>query len=263
MRHFANATAFGARVEQWLLPPVCLLCRAGVAPIDHDALVCAVCRARWEALPEPQCVRCGQPSVSADPCRGCQGWSGDLERAGSAVWLDDGARRTVHALKYQGWWRVASSMARVMVPLLPRHTRPFLVPIPLGRARERRRGYNQSLVLARALGHLTTLPVAGDLLRRARDTNTQTALTPDARVANVAGAFHAGGRAGGRPVVLVDDVFTTGATLLSAARALKLAGVSQVEAITFARARLPLAGLLHPKADWSLRSILKGVSRSL
>lgn len=99
----------------------------------------------------------------------------------------------------------------------------------------RRRGYNQSerlaVALARAAGTVRT-----DLLRRARETPTQTALTPEERQANVAGAFTAGRVPPGR-LVLVDDVFTTGATLAEAATALLAAGAQSVEAVTFARAR--------------------------
>jgi predicted amidophosphoribosyltransferase len=73
-------------------------------------------------------------------------------------------------------------------------------------------------------------------LCRTRETPTQTALTPEARLANVVGAFQARGVAGTR-VVIVDDVFTTGATLLAAAEALQQAGAARIEAVTFARAK--------------------------
>jgi len=96
-------------------------------------------------------------------------------------------------------------------------------------------------VLAGALARVTGLPVRSDLLRRARETPSQTALTPSARAANVRVAFMAGGTAGDR-LVLVDDVCTTGATLVAAADALQLAGATQVDAVTFARAPLPVPG---------------------
>ena len=158
----------------------------------------------------------------------------------SAVWLDPSAREAVHLLKYSGWWRVADAMADTMRRALPIPPGTTLVPIPLGATRQRTRGYNQSAVLAETLGRLLGMSVARDALSRRRETTTQTALTPEERRANLAGAFVANGVAPARPM-LVDDVFTTGATLAAAAAALHAAGAGVVSGITFARAERPLA----------------------
>ena len=196
-----------AAVERWLLPGECLLCHAPVAPQPEDPLVCGPCRSRWAPLPEPRCPRCGQPALPDAACRLCAGWPAALYGVRSAVWLDTGARRAVHLLKYEGWWRIAESMAES----IRRYAAPFpgstLVPIPLGTARQRSRGYNQSAVLAEALGRRCALPVAVAALARRRETTTQTALTPEERRANLSGAFVASGEPPARPV-LVDDVFT-------------------------------------------------------
>jgi ComF family protein len=149
--------------------------------------------------------------------------------------LDGGARDAVHKLKYEGWWRITDAMATRMSRLEPLTAGVVLVPVPLARSRERLRGYNQSERLATALGARLGLRVRTDMLERTRSTRTQTALTPDERQANVAGAF-AARRARGLRAVLVDDVFTTGATLLAAAQGLVEAGAERVEAVTFGRA---------------------------
>lgn len=167
--------------------------------------------------------------------------------------MDDSARRAVHLLKYEGWWRLGEDMALAMRRLEPLDWADALVPVPLGGARRRRRGYNQSVALARPLGALRGLPVQEGALSRVRETVTQTRLTPDARRANLAGAFRAGAGVRGRRLVVVDDVFTTGATLVEAAAALLRAGALQVGAVTFARARRPLDDLTTTDhfEDWT------------
>jgi ComF family protein len=230
-----NLTATLAGVERWLLPPACLLCSEPIPEREGDALICDLCRVRWRAIPHPVCARCGQPELRDLECRLCAGWPHGLSRARSAVWLEDSARDAVHRLKYEGWTRAAEAMAQPMSALEPLTDGVSLIPVPLGRRRLRERGYNQSERIASALGACTGLPVRTDLLRRDRETRTQTALTPEARHANVAGAFHAG-PVYGMELVLVDDVFTTGATLAAAGAALIQAGAERVEAVTFARA---------------------------
>jgi len=242
-------------LEQLLLPAECLVCRALFSFPTSRRVVCDICRHRWRPVQPPWCRRCGQPEPHFGPCRLCADWPAALQAARSAVWLDASARAAVHALKYGGLPRIAEDLAEAMSRLeVPRREAACLVPIPLGRARERHRGYNQSERLARALGRRWGRPVV-PLLIRTRETKTQTALTPAARLANVAGAFQlrigdGGLRIDGEHVesairnpksaiVLVDDVFTTGATLAEAARALERAGADTVLAVTFGRAVVP------------------------
>ncbi|HXI66278.1 MAG TPA: double zinc ribbon domain-containing protein [Gemmatimonadales bacterium] len=246
-------------VEQLVLPAECLLCQALFPFRDADRLVCDVCRHRWRPVRAPWCDRCGQPEPSFGGCRLCIGWPAALQCVRSAVWLDAGARAAVHALKYGGLPRIADDLATAMTGMdLPGRESAWLVPVPLGPKRLWQRGYNQSERLARALSRHWRRPVV-DLLSRARETATQTALTPEARLANVAGAFQMRIADFGlriesegdqsairnrksaitRTLVLVDDVFTTGATLAEAARALELGGATTVAAVTFGRAALP------------------------
>ena len=228
-----------AGVERWLLPAACLLCSEPISERENDALICDLCRLRWRPVPHPVCDRCGQPSFRGLECRLCAGWPQGLSRVRSAVWLEASARDAVHQLKYEGWSRASEAMAEAMRGLEPLTAGVSLIPIPLGGRRQRQRGFNQSERIAAALGARVGAPVRLDLLQRVRETRTQTALTPEARHANVAGAFQAGA-ADGMKLVLVDDVFTTGATLAAAAAALSAAGARRVEAVTFARAVVEL-----------------------
>ncbi len=163
----------------------------------------------------------------------------------SVCWVPgDRAGAIIHALKYDGWTRVAEEMAERMArlgwPADVTAERQCLIPVPLSPVRERERGFNQSELLARALGTRWRLPVVVDALARTRTAGSQTRLTPDQRRINVAGAFHAGtearARLAGAHVIVVDDVITTGATLAAAAAALLDGGARIVSAVTFGRA---------------------------
>ena len=232
------------------------MCHALLTPRDAHRVVCPVCRKRWRVVRPPWCNRCGQPEPNFGPCRLCAAWPGALQSVRSAVWLEEGARQAVHALKYGGLPRIADDLAAAMSGLRPPADGPSaLIPIPLAAKRLRERGYNQSDVLARALAQQWRIPVLLDALVRTRETPTQTALTPDTRLANVAGAFdvrraafdvwrrrlqlNAARDTPHATRVLVDDVFTTGATLAEAARALEQAGATKVMGVTFARAAIP------------------------
>jgi ComF family protein len=165
--------------------------------------------------------------------------------------LTEGAQQAVYALKYGGLPRIADDLATAMSDMRPAtDAAAALIPIPLARKRLRERGYNQSEVLARALARTWRIPVLLDLLARTRETPTQTALTPETRLANVRAAFAVANvqcsMINGRSLdidhstlIIVDDVFTTGATLAEAARALEQAGAKRIYGVTFARAAIP------------------------
>jgi predicted amidophosphoribosyltransferase len=229
-----------ATATDWLLPSECVACARPVAGTPPP-LVCQLCRVRWRSLPEPACPRCQQPRLLDLTCRTCTDWPPELERVRSAVLLDHEVRRLVHAFKYHQWRRLAVPFAARMAPLLVGDAMPgVLVPLPTDRGRRWRRGYDQAVELARALGAQTGRKVDPSRLVRVRRASSQVRLTPEQRLANLAGVFAAGPQQD--PVVLVDDVFTTGASLLSAALALRAAGVAVVGAVTFARAEPPLVG---------------------
>jgi len=111
-----------------------------------------------------------------------------------------------------------------------------LVPVPLHARRLRSRGYNQSHLLAKEAGKLLDLPVRGDLVKRATDSPPQVeARTSEQRRANVAGSFVASDDVEGLSILLVDDVATTGSTLMACATALKDAGAASVWGVVLAR----------------------------
>jgi len=148
-------------------------------------------------------------------------------------------RQAIHQLKYQNIRALATPLAELLQDYLITYPVPaeVLAPVPLHKKRLRERGYNQSSLLARELGKLTSLPVVeGCLIRQqyafpqARTTNV------DERRSNVAGAFTCRDhRARDRQVLLIDDVATSGATLDACAAALKSAGAASVWALVMAK----------------------------
>jgi ComF family protein len=158
---------------------------------------------------------------------------------------EDPASSIVHALKYAGWSRVADEMAERMSRLSwPRDVvdeRAALIPVPLASARKRERGYNQSALIAAGLSERWRVPVLESMVVRSRETPSQTKLTPEQRLANVAGSFQIGARnvdaLQGAHVMIVDDVVTTAATLNACARVLYDAGARIISYVTFGRAR--------------------------
>ena len=154
------------------------------------------------------------------------------------------ASSIVHALKYEGWTAVAGEMAtrmsRVSWPRDVVDERSALIPIPLASARRRQRGYNQSALIARELGTRWRVPVWEDAVVRSRETATQTRLTPEQRLDNVAGSFGVGSERRedlrGSHVILVDDVVTTAATLNTCATVLYESGARIISYMTFGRA---------------------------
>lgn len=231
-----NGIGVLAELAQFLLPNACVAC-GRMVDADPEALVCGVCRVRLRPV-GVGCVRCAQPLPPVGPCRFCAGWTPALQAVRSAVWLTTEAREVAHHLKYDDYPALAAFAAQAMAREVARPGTGCLIPVPLGQKRLRSRGYNQAAAIAHALGVVWELPVWEPALRKARDTSSQTSLTPEARLANVAGAFAAlPPSPERRAAILVDDVLTTGATLHEAAQALASAGWHPVTAVTFARAQ--------------------------
>jgi ComF family protein len=233
-----------------LLPRVCVACEALLSRADAG-VACAVCWQRLARLPEPRCARCGHPSLD-DACSWCALLPAYVRVVRSVAWMQAGsADALVHALKYHGWRQLASGMAermgRLPFPADVAEERVALVPVPLAHGRERERGYNQSELIARALADRWGIAVWSDALARTRATRSQTRLTREQRLHNVAGAFQVvrsrAARLSGAHVVVVDDVVTTAATINACAAALVAGGARIVSAVTFARARTPGAGM--------------------
>ncbi len=162
--------------------------------------------------------------------------------ARAAVRYGEVARQAVHAFKFGRRRALAAPLAALLTETgpdgLPAGAPGLLTPVPLHPRRERERGFNQALLLARRIGRAWRVPVCADVLVRTVATRPQTELTAQARRANVGRAFslRRPELVAGRHVVLVDDVFTTGSTVTACARCLRDGGASAVGVLTVARA---------------------------
>lgn len=243
-----NASLIPAPLKRWgrvvldaLLPPQCLSCEALVS--DPGA-VCPTC---WEGvthLGTPACACCGLPfefdAGAGTLCAGCLAQAPNFARARSAVAYDDATRSMILAFKHADRTDAAPGfaawMARAGADLLA--DADVLVPVPLHWTRLFSRRFNQSALLAQALSARSGVAIDPVALKRARRTPSQGHLSPTARRRNVAGAFQvpAPDTVAGKRVLLIDDVYTTGATANACARALKKGGATAVDVLTLARA---------------------------
>jgi predicted amidophosphoribosyltransferase len=214
-------------VLQLLLPQRCVACG------DPGPQVCARCLAGLPRLIGPGCQRCGAPTVwPVRRCGECTGRRLAFASARAAVEYDHAVKAFVSGWKEQGLRRLVTVAADLVVEVVPPPA-GMLAFVPPDADRRRKRGHHTAERLARELGRRWELPVE-PLLARTRALPRQRGLRLVERRRNVRGAFRA--RASPREVCVVDDVYTSGATVNAAASALRAAGARRVTVATFARA---------------------------
>ncbi len=219
-----------AALADLFYPEICVGCERR----SSDAL----CRACFEALPyvgSPVCGRCGLPTAFATfVCEDCKYVDFGFESARAPLKYEGVGKKIVHALKYRGQRRVVAKLATpLMLQAIADGPFDAVVPVPLHRSRRRRRGFNQAELLARGVAGEITATVS-DTLEVVRSTGDQVELSAAQRRANVAGAYRAKEPLRGT-ILLVDDVFTTGATMSACAGALVNAGAAEVHALSLCR----------------------------
>jgi ComF family protein len=238
-------------VQKWcnvglgfLYPEICQLCGTERAT-DRDGFVCTHCWRQVRFIKPPFCGRCGLPFAGditiPFECTNCREMDLPFRFARSAVVARGGVLEAIHRFKYrrQLWFEafLAGLFLREAVPALRGQNWDLIVPVPLHPVKEREREFNQAARFAVRLSVAAQIPVSEKLLRRVVPTATQTRLTRPQRAANMRGAFalRPGTRLDGERVILVDDVFTTGATTGACARVLLAAGAGEVCVWTVAR----------------------------
>jgi ComF family protein len=230
-------------VVDFVYPPVC--CGCSTRTLRHGAL-CPACWREMHFIERPYCAVLGIP-FSYDPGEGMVSAEAiasppSFDRLRAVALHEGAARALVHGLKYRDRTDLAPMMAAWMLRAADGHlaTCDGIIPIPLHWTRLSLRRFNQAAELARHLARLSDRPLLVEPLKRARRTRRQVGLTARAREDNVRSAFRVvkglEDQVFGKRLVLVDDVYTTGATVSAAARVLKRAGASEVTVLTFAMA---------------------------
>ena len=243
-----GARRLGRRLLDFIFPPLCAACRA---PVSAAHNLCGNCWSQIAFLSDPLCAVCGFPfEFDAGPgtlCGGCRQRLPAFDKARALMRYDEASRDPILALKRADRLDLVPAFAR----WIERPGRELLadadliVPVPLHRRRLWRRRFNQSALIAIELGRLADKPVDCLLLRRVRATPSQGEMpSASARRRNMQGAFRVGrsgaGGIAGKTILLIDDVFTTGATVAACARALKRAGAGRVFVLALARVVRPM-----------------------
>ena len=220
-----------AAASDALLPQRCVACGRFGAALHLE------CLERLPRAEQPRCAVCWRPGTPSreSSCEMCAVEPPVFDELRTPFRFDGLARRALLEAKFRGLTALLEPLGIAAARVVPQRWAVEAVTwAPLHASRRRRRGFDQAELMARSIAAQLQLPLRGDLLRRGRPTAAQSALEASARARNIEGAFEAAGIAS-RPVLLVDDVTTTGATLEAAARALRDAGAERVYALAVAR----------------------------
>ncbi len=216
------------------------------APLNRDIPFCADCFARLRRISAPLCSRCGVPfdrtGGTDHLCGNCITSVPPFAVARALGSYESTLLDAIHQFKYRGKVVTGEILGKFMAGTtyhgLDIHDYSLVVPVPLHPKKLRRRGFNQSLILAREIAGFFGLPLDFTTLKRRLDTTPQITLGKEMRRKNVRGAFHVAdrGKIEGHRVLLVDDVYTTGSTVGECARMLLKSKAAQVGVLTLARA---------------------------
>jgi competence protein ComFC len=244
MTVLAPKTSLLEAALSFVFPPVCQVCNDHRATA-REGYVCPDCFRRVRFVREPFCERCGltfEGSLTTlFECTNCRDLELHFSSARSAVLAKDPVLEVIHRYKYSRamWFEpfLADLLIRAAREEIRREQWDLIVPVPLHPTKRREREFNQAERLGRRLSRALEIPLNASLLRRTVPTRTQTLLSRAERTANVRKAFAPapGAKLNDERIVLIDDVFTTGATTNACAEVLRSIGATQVCVWTVAR----------------------------
>ncbi len=225
-------------IGKLLFPPRCPICDEVVLLKEQG--ICRQCQGKMQYVLPPRCCKCGKhlESEEEEYCSDCAERTHYFD-AGRALYEYGSVARALYRFKYSGRREYAEVFGEEMAFYLKDFLREIqadgLLPVPMYPGKARVRGYNQSVLLAKALGRETNLPVYEDLVRRVRNTKPLKMLNPEERLNNLKKAFILGENGVKlKVVVIIDDIYTTGSTIDEIAKVLRHAGVKKIYFITLA-----------------------------
>ena len=234
---------FLEKLAQFLLPPQCYCC--GDFLEEGQRGICPDCFSGVRWIKPPFCTVCGIPFPSPEtenhPCGACLKKEKYFTAARALGYYEGSLQEAIHRWKYEGKTHLTSLLGYWMLEGLDRYWGKdrfdLLIPVPLHIQRLRQRGFNQALLLVKELSRRTGVPYAKRILRKKRATNPQVTLSRREREKEVRGAFVIAEKKKleGKAILLVDDVYTTGATANECSRVLRAAGAESVDILTLAR----------------------------
>jgi ComF family protein len=239
-----SSAPFWRALLDFFLPPKCPFCGNPTGSFSPDR-PCVSCLPRIKFFSSPRCPRCGlgfaSPSDQDHLCSECLSAERLFGKARSLCPYEGVIVEIISRFKYGGVARLAKPLGILLAeyqdPEFPFSEIDLLIPVPLHTRRLRERGFNQSLLLARQVSQRRSIPLNFTSLRRSRQTQPQTQLSGPERQKNVRGAFEVrtAEAVAGKRILLIDDVFTTGATVQECAKALLDARAKRVDVLTLAR----------------------------
>ena len=234
-------SSIGRETARIVLHAACVVCEGELPWRARKASCCAACWSSLPQIPATRCRYCAAPWSGNDPgyvCGSCLVTPPPVEWTEAWGCYRGSLEKVLHAFKFKRHDFFAAPLAELVESVIrERGDLDFdaVVPVPMHRAKLRRRGYNQAELLARALARRLRVRCDTTLLAKTRDSSAQSRLARNERAANVHDAFRASPRAASRRILLVDDVITTGETIRACARALTDAGAKRIAAAVVAK----------------------------
>ena len=229
MKRFLNMVA------DIFYPRCCPVCQKILK--DQRRMICPECEKKLRPIGHPRCYKCGKPIEEGEYCKDCQKHTHIFDQ-GRGLWIQkQPVSRAIYQFKFHNKRYYASVFAEEMMKRygewIYRNEIKEIIPIPLYKAKQRKRGFNQALLIAKELSILSGIPVNENAVFRIRNTKPQKILNPMERSRNLKGAFGVKKTWEVKnKVLLIDDIYTTGSTMDRVAKVLKKAGAQKVYFLT-------------------------------